>query len=219
MTTKEQEIIKKTKNFVKEKLSGEGSGHDWWHIYRVYQTAIKICEEEKGNLFIVKLAALLHDIADWKFNDGDDKAGGKEARKWLKQLKVEEEKINQVCQIIDNLSFKGAGEKNKIKTLEGKIVQDADRIDALGAIGIARTFAYGGFKKREIYNPHISPTLHQNFEEYKKSEGTSFNHFYEKILLLKDQINTKSALKIAEKRHQFLENYVEQFLLEWKGQN
>jgi len=175
----------------------------------------EIAKKEGGDLFIIELAALLHDVADWKFHDGNLRAGGEKAKTLLKNLGVNDKSIRHICHIIDNVSFKGAGVKNKIKTKEGMIVQDADRLDVIGAIGIARTLAYGGFIGREIYNPEIKPKLHKSFKEYKDSKGTSINHFYEKLLLLKDRLNTKTAKKIAQKRHRFLENYLKQFFEEW----
>jgi len=215
-----KEIIKKTADFVKNKLSGEGTGHDWWHTYRVWRVAGEIMKKEKGaDLFVVELAALLHDIADWKFYNGDDSVGPKVAAAWLKKVKVSEGIISQVASIIKNLSFKGAGVKSKINTKEGMIVQDADRLDALGAVGIARTFAYGGAKGREIYNPEIRPVKHKNFEQYKKSQGTSLNHFYEKLFLLKNLMNTKAGKEIAMARHKFTAEYVKEFLEEWGGKD
>ncbi len=168
-------------------------------------------------MFVVELAALLHDIADWKFHDGDDSAGPREARLWLEKLKVEPEVIDRVCTVIKEVSFKGAGVQTIPTTLEGRVVQDADRLDALGAIGIARAFAYGGHKGSEIYNPEIPPTLHRSFEEYKKGRGTTINHFHEKLLLLKDRMNTASGKRRAGERHRFLRDYLERFLAEWEG--
>ena len=214
-----KQIILKTADYVKEKLGGEGSGHDWWHIYRVWETAVKIAAREKADRFIVELAALLHDIADWKFNDGDAKAGSRKAREWLMSLNVDEAAIQHVCQIIDDISFKGAGVKTAMKTAEGSIVQDADRLDAIGAIGIARAFAYGGDKERELYNPEIKPEFHNSFEQYKNSKGPTINHFHEKLLLLKDLMNTGTAKKIAEDRHRYMENYLQRFYDEWEGKS
>lgn len=215
----EEKIIKKTKEFVRNKLEGEGSGHDWWHIYRVYNIAISIAESEKKNvdLLVVKLGALLHDIADWKFNDGDIDVGASVSRNFLETLELDKEIINHVADIVKNISFKGAGEKSPMKTLEGMIVQDGDRLDAIGAIGIARTFAYGGHDNREMFNPEIKPEDHKDFEQYKNSKGTTINHFYEKLLLLKDLMNTESGRKYAEKRHNFMEAYLEEFYAEWEG--
>lgn len=212
-----QQVINKTAKFIKNKLSGEGSGHDWWHVYRVWKLAREIGKKEKGDLFIIELASLLHDIADWKFTNGDDSVGPQLAADWLAGLKVRQEIIDEVVNIIKCVSFKGAGVKNSIKTIEGKIVQDADRLDAIGAIGVARTFAYGGYKGREMYNPEIKPQMHRSFEAYKKSNSPTINHFYEKLLLLKDLINTNSARRIAIKRHKFMEAYLEEFYAEWNG--
>lgn len=213
------QIIQKTEGFVKEKLSGEGSGHDWWHVYRVWELAKHIAKEEQGaDLFIVELTALLHDIADWKFHGGDDLAGPRVAREWLEKSGVKEKDIQHVCKIVEHISFKGAGVESKIQTLEGKIVQDADRLDAIGAVGIARAFAYGGYKRQEIYNPEIKILLHQTAESYKNSKTTTINHFYEKLLLLKDKMNTDTGKEIASERHKFMEEYLERFYKEWKGQ-
>lgn len=214
-----EEIIKRTADYVKSRLDGEGSGHDWWHIYRVWKNALHIGKKECADLFVVQLAALLHDIADWKFHEGDDSIGPKLAGEWLEKLDVDENIISNVCEIIKGISFKGAGVKSKIKTKEGMVVQDADRLDAIGAIGIARAFAYGGHKGREIYNPNIKPEKHETFEQYKNNKGTTINHFYEKLLLLKDLMNTPSARKIAEERHSFMEQYLDRFFKEWEGKD
>lgn len=203
--------------YIKQRLSGEGSGHDWWHVYRVWKNAVHIAGNEQADLFVVELAALLHDIADWKFNDGNDDIGPQLAAEWLESLSVEESVIKHVCRIIQDISFKGAGVATGMKTIEGMIVQDADRLDAIGAIGIARAFAYGGSKGREMYNPDLSPRNHDSFEEYKNSRGSSINHFYEKLLLLKDRMNTGTARKIAEKRHVFMQYYLTEFFEEWEG--
>ncbi|MCD6274416.1 MAG: HD domain-containing protein [Candidatus Aenigmarchaeota archaeon] len=211
-----ESIIKKTAEFVKDRLEREVTGHDWWHAERVWKLALKIAKKEKDvDLFVVQLAALLHDIADWKFHGGDDTLGPQLAEEWLKKLKVEEEIISHVCEIIKEISFKGAKLKSKMRTKEGMIVQDADRLDAIGAIGIARCFATGAKLNQEIYNPKINPKLHKTFEDYKKAESTSINHFYEKLLLLKDLMNTKTAKKIAEKRHKFMEQFLDRFFKEW----
>jgi len=211
-------LIKATADYVKSTLTGESSGHDWWHVYRVWQMSKKLAKSEaEADLLVIELAALLHDIADWKFNNGTNEVGIEKAKILLKDFGVSEEIIENVCHIIDNVSFKGAKVKNYIATIEGKIVQDADRLDAIGAIGIARAFAYGGGMGREIYNPDIKPRMHASFEEYKNSKGTSINHFYEKLLLLKNMLNTKTAKKIAEKRHKFMKDYLVQFFKEWDG--
>jgi uncharacterized protein len=211
------QIIIQTTEYIKTKLMGEGSGHDWWHVYRVWKNAIHIGKQESVDLFVVELAALLHDVADWKFHDGNEEIGPQVAKDWLESLGVDEKVISHVCQIIKDISFKGAGVVTAMKTTEGMVVQDADRLDALGAIGIARTFAYGGSKNREMYNPEINPEMHASFEQYKNSQGTSINHFYEKLLLLKELMNTATAKQIAEKRHAVMEDYLQQFFQEWEG--
>jgi uncharacterized protein len=210
-------IITATAHHIRQKFEGEGSGHDWWHIYRVWNTATRIGEEEGADTFVVQLAALLHDIADWKFHDGDDDAGPRQARQWLEGLEVTEPVISRVCTIIKELSFKGAGVPTPMSTLEGQVVQDADRLDAIGAIGIARAFAYGGHKNRALYDPDIPPTLHDSFASYKSSQGTTVNHFYEKLLLLKDRMNTPAARRMAEQRHAFMEEFLQRFFQEWEG--
>ncbi len=211
-----QEIINKTVEYVKSLLLGDSSGHDWWHVYRVWKMSIKLAEKEDADLFIVQLAALLHDIDDWKFNSHGEPVL---AKKFMGELSLDKKIISDVCDIIKNLSFKGAGVSSVMGTKEGMVVQDADRLDAIGAIGIARTFAYGGSKAREIYDPEIKPIMHQTFEEYKKSKSPTINHFYEKLLLLKDRMNTKTAKKIAEHRHKFMEDFLEEFFKEWDGIN
>ena len=216
-TMNKKKIIEATKKYVKAKMEGDGSGHDFWHVYRVWKMAMRIGKKEKADMFIVELGALLHDIADFKFNNGDDTAGAKVSRAWLEKQKVDEKIIKHVCNIVNGVSFKGAKVKSEIKTKEGMVVQDADRLDALGAIGIARVFAYGGTKGREIYNPEIKPTKSKSFEEYKKSNITSINHFYEKLLLLKDLMNTKTGKKMASERHKFTKQYLDRFLKEWNG--
>jgi uncharacterized protein len=206
-----------TADYIRDLLESEGSGHDWWHIYRVWQNAIKICDAENADRTVVELAALLHDIADWKFNDGDLKLSGQKARQWMISISVPEEIQNHVCSIIDVVSFKGAGVKDALTTLEGKIVRDADRLDAIGAIGIARTFTYGGFCKQVMHDPNIEPKKHDSFDQYRNIRTTSINHFYEKILLLKDRMETETAKQIAQDRHEFLEMYLTQFFKEWDG--
>jgi len=210
-------IIEKTCQFVEQKLAGDGSGHDWWHIYRVWNLAKNIAAQEGANSLIVELSALLHDIADWKFHDGDDTKGPQMAEQFLLENKVAREVINPVVEIVATISYKGAGVATPIQTLEGKVVQDADRLDAIGAMGIARTFAYGGHKNRLMYHPDEKPVMHQSFAEYKKNTGHTINHFYEKLLLLKDRMNTGSAKQMAEGRHQFMQSYLDQFFEEWDG--
>lgn len=212
-----QEIIDKTAQYARETLEGDGSGHDWWHVYRVWKMAQHIGQNEKADMFVVELAALLHDIADWKMHDGDDKIGSKVSRIWLEKLGVDEEVVLHVCEIVKDISFKGAKVENGINTVEGKVVQDADRLDAIGAMGIARTFAYGGARSREMHNPEIKPQLHESFEQYKNNNGTTINHFYEKLLLLKDLMNTKTGKEIAQGRHVIMENFLKEFFEEWEG--
>jgi uncharacterized protein len=210
-------IINQTISFVKECLKNAEGGHDWWHIYRVWKTAIQLTKTEKADLFIVELAALLHDIADSKFNEGDEEIGPRKAGEFLKSINVEENVINHVVQIIANISFKGGKQIKHFESPEMDVVQDADRLDAMGAIGIARTFNYGGHKNREIYNPEILPDLSMSKEEYKNSNAPTINHFYEKLLLLKDKMNTKTGKEMAQHRHEFMKIYLEEFYSEWEG--
>ncbi len=196
-------------------MQGESSGHDWWHIYRVWQNSLYIAERETVDGSVVQLAALLHDIGDWKFHAGDESVGPRLAREWLESLDVEEATIAHVCTIIANLSFKGANVTPASLSLEGQLVQDADRLDAIGAVGIARAFAYGGTKGREMHDPDATPVLHASFEQYKSSKGTTINHFHEKLLLLKDRLNTATARELAEQRHAFMVEFLRQFDSEW----
>ncbi len=196
-------------------MQGESSGHDWWHIYRVWQTSIYITTREKVNNDVVQLAALLHDIGDWKFHDGDETVGPRLTSEWLQSLGVEEDIIAQVTEIIANLSFKGADVRAAPLSPEGQVVQDADRLDAIGAIGIARAFAYGGAKGREMHDPEVQPGMHATFEEYKAARGTTINHFHEKLVLLKDRMNTPTARALAEQRHTFMLEFLDQFNAEW----
>lgn len=211
-------IIDKTIFFVKQQLENAEGGHDWFHIERVYKNSILIAQEEDCDLTVVKLGALLHDIADSKFHDGDETIGPKTARAFLESEIVFEETINHVINIIENISFKGGNFENKFSSKELEIVQDADRLDAIGAIGIARTFNYGGFKNRALYNPSIVPNLNMSKEEYKNSNSPTLNHFYEKLLLLKDKMNTATGKKIALERHKYMENFLSQFYAEWEGE-
>lgn len=210
-------LIDNTILFVKQKLENAEAGHDWFHIERVYKNALLIADGEACDLMIVKLGALLHDIADSKFNDGDETIGPKVAREFLASQNASEEVITHVVNIIENISFKGGNFEKKFTSKELEIVQDADRLDAIGAIGIARTFNYGGFKNRQLYNPNIAPKLNMTKEEYKKSEAPTINHFYEKLLLLKDKMNTETGKQIAQERHKFMELFLSQFYAEWDG--
>ena len=212
------QIINNTILFVKNQLTHAEGGHDWFHIERVYKNALLIAEEEECDLTVVKLAALLHDIADSKFHGGDETVGPKTARTFLESQNVSEDIILHVIAIIENISFKGGNFEKKFNSKELEIVQDADRLDAIGAIGIARTFNYGGFKNRPLYNPNIQPNLNMSKEEYKNSESPTLNHFYEKLLLLKDKMNTETGKQIAAERHRFMELFLAQFYAEWEGE-
>jgi uncharacterized protein len=212
------DLINKTILFVKEQLATAEGGHDWFHIQRVYKNALLITNGETCDLTVVKLGALLHDIADSKFHNGDETVGPKVAREFLEKEGVSEAIILHVIQIIDNISFKGGKTEKTYSSIELDIVQDADRLDALGAIGIARAFNYGGFKNRTLYNPEIQPNLHMSKEEYKNSQAPTINHFYEKLLLLKDKMNTETGKQIAEQRHHYMQGFLAQFYAEWDGE-
>jgi len=210
-------LIDQTIELVKTALAQAEGGHDWFHIERVYKNALLIAGSENCDLEIVQLGALLHDIADSKFHNGDETIGPKTARAFLETQNVSLETIDHVIAIIENISFKGGRVERKFSSIELNIVQDADRLDAIGAIGIARTFNYGGFKNRTLYNPEIAPNLSMTKEEYKKNEAPTINHFYEKLLLLKDKMNTKTGKQIAQERHLYMEGFLEQFYAEWEG--
>ncbi len=214
-----QAILKKTKEFVKQSLKGAEGGHDWFHTKRVLANSVHIAREENANLFVVQLAALLHDIADAKFHDGNETLGPKVASEFLKKQKVDQVSREHIVKIIESVSFKNSLSpmKKTFNSIEMQIVQDADRLDAIGAIGIARAFNYGGFKNREIYNPEVSPNTNMSKEEYKKSAAPTINHFYEKLLLLKEKMNTATGKMLAEKRHEFMLSYLDQFFQEWEG--
>lgn len=216
--TKEQ-IITKTIQFVKKELKDAESGHDWFHINRVCKNAMTIAKEEDANVFIVEVAALLHDIADSKFNNGDENIGPNKAKFFLQSIDVNEKAINHIVQIIANMSFSKSLEKKELfQSKELQVVQDADRLDAIGAIGIARAFNYGGYKNRLLYDPKIKPNLNLSKEAYKKSKAPTINHFYEKLLLLKDKMNTETGKKLATERHQFMEDFLKQFYKEWSAE-
>jgi uncharacterized protein len=210
--------VEKTVQLVKEKLGEDATGHDYFHIMRVRALAVRLAVSAGADAYVVELAALLHDIADWKFHDGDLNAGAKVATEWLQSLDEKPETIEKVAAIIKEVSYKGAGVMTTPASIEGKVVQDADRLDALGAIGIARTFAYGGKFDRPMHDPDQPPVMHQTFEQYKNSRGTALNHFYEKILLLKERLNTDAARALADERHKYVEDFVERFLAEWEGE-
>lgn len=208
-------LIKDTAIFVKGKLEGDCSGHDWWHILRVWNIAKHINKEEGGNSIVIQLAALLHDISDWKFNQGDEMEGIKIANNCLRQLGCDECLIVRISNIISEISFKGAQTPFESTSIEAEIVQDADKLDAIGAIGVGRVFAYGGHINRTMHDPQIKPDVHKTFTEYKNSKGTTINHFYEKLLLLKDRMNTKTGKKIAEQRHAVMQKFLSEFNIEW----
>ncbi|KAF9659358.1 HD domain-containing protein [Tenacibaculum sp. ZH5_bin.1] len=212
-----EQIIQNTTEFVKETLKGAEGGHDFFHIERVYKNALLIAKDEKVDVFVVSLGALLHDIADSKFYNGDETVGPQKARTFLESQQVSEEIITHIEKIITNISFKGGNFKQSFTSPELNVIQDADRLDAIGAVGIARCFNYGGFKNRELYNPEIPPNLKMTKEEYKKSTAPTINHFYEKLLLLKDKMNTTTGKAIAEQRHAYMEGFLEQFYKEWNG--
>jgi len=217
LTDEQKQTVERTVQLVKEKLGEDTTGHDYFHIMRVRTLAARLAALEGADVFVVELAALLHDIADWKFHGGDLNEGPRVASEWLQSIGEKPQTIERVAAIIKEVSYKGAGVRTTPASLEGKVVQDADRLDALGAIGIARTFAYGGRFERQMYDPDRPPVMHQSFEEYKNAKGTTLNHFYEKILLLKDRLNTESARALAEERHKYVADFVERFLLEWEG--
>lgn len=217
MNLSQEKTIAHTIAFVKKTLANAEGGHDWFHIARVYTNALTIAKGEKADVFIIALGALLHDIADAKFHDGDESLGPKIARQFLESEKVDEVVIQHIENIIKYISFKGEFSSTKEKKFTSKeldVIQDADRLDAIGAIGIARTFNYGGFKNRVIYDPKIPPKRTQTKEEYKKSKAPTINHFYEKLLLLKDRMNTETGKKLAQDRHAFMEKFLEQFYKE-----
>lgn len=212
-------VIQKTAAAMKRRMNGESTGHDWWHAYRVWQTAKRItATEPTANQLVVELAALLHDIADYKFSKGDHELGPKLAGEWLQDQNVAPAVIESVQVIIRTIDFKGANVAHNLASIEAKIVFDADKLDALGAIGIARAFAYGGAKSRDIHNPDVKPVMHDSFGAYKKNTSPTINHFYEKLLLLKDLMQTKEGRRLAQKRHAYMKRYLEEFLKEWEGE-
>lgn len=210
--------MEQTIDFVKKELEGAEAGHDWFHIERVYKNALHLLKTEQADEQVVLLGALLHDIADSKFHEGDETIGPKKAYDFMTTIEIPEDVKKHVVQIIENISFKGGNFEKDFRSKELEIVQDADRLDAIGAIGIARTFNYGGFKNHPLYDPAIQPNLQMSKDEYKKHQGTTINHFYEKLLLLKDLMNTETGKKMALKRHQYMEGFLEQFYAEWNGQ-
>ena len=217
MTAHQQQLLSQTVTYVKTELHDAEGGHDWFHIERVWKNAQLLAKTETVDSFVVELAALLHDIADSKFHQGDETIGPKKAAAFLHSLEVEQDTVDHVVAIIENISFKG-GRETSFHSPEFLVVQDADRLDAIGAIGVARAFNYGGFKNRTLYDPSIPPKLDMTPAEYKASTAPTINHFYEKLLLLKDRMHTETGKKIAAKRHAFMQAYLEQFYQEWNGQ-
>ncbi len=208
-------ILKQTKQYVQDKMSGEGTGHDWFHVERVLKLSLKIAQSEKDvDLFSLQMIALLHDIADWKFHEDTNNSI---ERAWLQKMQLEPEYIERLCRDIRSISYKGGSNPIQPTTIEAKIVQDADRLEALGAIGIGRAFAYGGLKQREMYNPSLKPQKFKTHEEYKNHKGTTINHFYEKLFLVRGLMHTKTAKTIAKEREIFMKHFLEEFYAEWNG--
>lgn len=211
-------VLARTEAHVREVLAADSSGHDWWHVDRVRRLACRLAVEEGADRFVVELAALLHDVGDWKLENGGHDAGPAAAARWLEECGLAEELIEHVRSIIHGLSFKGSGVPTPMATIEGRVVQDADRLDALGAIGIARAFAYGGSKGRPIFDPAVAPRLHESFAAYRQSASPTINHFHEKLLLLRDRMNTAAARRLAEERHSYMESFLAHFHAEWDGE-
>lgn len=211
-------LARRTAAHVRALQQDEASGHDWWHTDRVRRTALRLAAEEGADLLVVELAALLHDVGDWKLAGGDVDAAPRLAREWLEALGADAGVVDHVAEIVATLSFKGAGVPTPMRTVEGAVVQDADRLDAVGAIGVARAFAYGGSRGRPLHDPDAAPRLHASFEEYRRSAGGTLNHFHEKLLLLRDRMNTPAARALADERHRYMEEFVERFMAEWEGE-
>lgn len=217
--TNQQEAIEYIAQKVQQRFEGEGTGHDWWHIVRVRNTALNIGGKEGADPLIIELGALLHDVADHKLHGGDVEAGMVLIDQWLSEARFSDQIKREVADIARHVSYKGADVKDTPLSLEGQVVRDADRLDAMGAIGIARTFAYGGNRNRPLYDPAIKPEMHASFEDYKGSRAPTINHFYEKLLLLKDRMHTATAKNMALERHRFMESYLERFYQEWEGRD
>lgn len=216
----DQALITRTADFIREKFLHEGSGHDWEHIRRVWQVARTLARQTpQADALVTELGALLHDVADWKFHGGDEEAGPRAARQWLESQQAPESVVQAVEKIIREISFKGLGVATPMSTLEGELVQDADRLDAIGAIGVARAFAYGGHKGRPLHDPAVPPVRHSSFASYKQNTAPTINHFYEKLLHLRERLNTPAARRVAKERHAFLEQFLAQFLREWAGED
>ena len=212
------DILARTEAFVRERMHGDGSGHDWWHVDRVRRTALRLAREEGADPYVVELAALLHDVWDHKLHGGDDTVAPREIRRWLQGAGAEEPVIAHVCAIVAGVSFKGAGVTTPMPTVEGAVVQDADRLDALGALGIARAFAFGGSRGRPLHDPETAPEPHATFQAYSSSAGGTTHHFHEKLFLLRDRMNTPAARRVADERHRFMEEFLERFHAEWNGE-
>jgi uncharacterized protein len=212
---KRDEILAQARAFVREQLGSDTTGHDWWHALRVTNLARRIAAEERADIYVCSLAALLHDVADYKIA-GDEATGLRRVSDWLEDHQVEPEVTRQVLDIIATLSFAG-GNQPPMRTLEGQVVQDADRLDAIGAIGVARAFAFGGSRGRALHDPEQAPSTYTGKEAYRQSNSSSINHFYEKLLLLKDRMHTARGKQLAEERHHYLETFLEEFLAEWQG--
>lgn len=210
-------LIAAAADHIRTLLGGDSSGHDWWHVWRVWQNARRLAAAEGADPLVSQLGALLHDIADWKFHEGDEEAGPRAAARWLDEHHVPASVRDHVCAVIASVSFKGAGVATPVASLEAAVVQDADRLDAIGALGIARAFAFGGTRGRLLYDPDHPPSLHASFAEYKKNAGPTLNHFYEKLVLLKDRMQTATGRQWAESRHAYMERFMQQFLAEWDG--
>ncbi|WP_226915567.1 HD domain-containing protein [Hymenobacter siberiensis] len=214
------DVIATTARFIEDKFANEGSGHDWAHIRRVWLMARRLAAAHpEADALVTELAALLHDIADWKFHGGDYEAGPRAARAWLHSQQVAEEVVARVETVIREVSFKGSGVATPVSSIEAALVQDADRLDAIGAIGIARAFAYGGHAGRPLHDPAIAPMVHDSFASYQKNTAPTLNHFYEKLFHLQDRLNTDGARAVARGRHAFMEAYVARFLAEWDGED
>lgn len=213
------DVLARTEAHVREAMSGEGTGHDWWHVHRVRRMALRLAADEGADPYVTELAALLHDIADHKFHGGDETAGPRAARAWLEGAGADAATVRHVCAIVAGVSFKGAGVETPMPTPEGRVVQDADRLDAMGAIGIARAFAYGGSRGRPLHEPGSAPEAHASFEAYQASTGATTRHFHEKLLLLGDRMHTAAARRVAEGRHRFMEEYLARFAAEWEGED
>lgn len=215
-----KEIIKKTADYVRKKLEGESSGHDWWHTYRVWKIAKRLAKEEKADIFIVELAALLHDIEDWKYHGGSEEKNIKAIKAWLRKQKIPTEMTFRICSAVEDAVFRGEKNKKKVRSKESAIISDADQLDAIGALGIARGFMFAGNFRLPMYDPKIMPLRNMTEKQYKnfrRSTYTQINHFYEKLLLQKDLINTKTAKKLAEERHKYMEEFLDRFYKEWEG--